>query len=193
MMSPTRREEVFSWITDAFIQAVDAWSGHLDLAHVQNGPDNLHFPIWTFNALGQSAPILPAMWPELTNVSTAGRGQWWLTLVSGLVYAENTDPHIPRWTPEGGGGGIYLNESEASIFDGGYLPENLVFLKDHLTVDLALDKLDQSKAVLVSEADRQWAEDLLNEAAKERNRVNNRLNRWFELLAQPDLGGVVDF
>lgn len=122
MMGETRRNEVFHWIVDAYMDGVDAWDGHLSVAYVKDGPDNLHGPLWSFNALGQSVPVLSALIERLSEVSTIGRAQWWLVLGSGILWKENECPAIPSWTPVGGGGGVYLTGSAASIFDHGYLP-----------------------------------------------------------------------
>jgi hypothetical protein len=133
MIAPDRRAQVYEWVADAYIEGVDGWGGSLDVNYSATGPDDLHGPLWTFNALGQSMPIHSLFWDRLTTVETAGRAQWWLVFASGIAWKANECPFIPAWTKLGGGGGVYMTESGAGLYDIGYQPENLAFVRERLS------------------------------------------------------------
>ena len=187
MMRADRRELVYEWMTDAYIDSVDHWSGQLSTAYLSEGPSRLHLPLWSFHALGQSVPILDRILPRLSEVSTQGRAQWWLVLGTGLAWPENKCPFIPEWTPDGGGGGVYLLESEASIFDHGYLPSNFEALDQHVTSLAVISHLGDARDLLPSfESD--WAKAAQDVLMNDRAGFQARLDEFKSLLQKPDLG-----
>ncbi|HEY0866776.1 MAG TPA: hypothetical protein VGE01_05340 [Fimbriimonas sp.] len=192
MMDAGRREEIFAWMMDGYLDAVDSWSGCMNVVYESEGPNNLHGLLWSFNALGQSVPILPQIWERLTQVETPGRAQWWLVLATGLAYLPNEAPAIPPWNRGTGGGGVYLTESEASIFDHGYLPSNLEFIRSHLTLEVVERMLEASVHILSNSSEVEWARTVLDRFREEREFVQARHRRFLMLLGEPDLGGVVD-
>ncbi len=192
MMGETRRNEVFHWIVDAYMDGVDAWDGHLSVAYVKDGPDNLHGPLWSFNALGQSVPVLSALIERLSEVSTIGRAQWWLVLGSGILWKENECPAIPSWTPVGGGGGVYLTGSAASIFDHGYLPANLGAIRECLDYQHLVNMLKRSWEMIPSFPHGDWAQAAYEECLSQPERAESRIAKFMRALALPHLGGVND-
>lgn len=104
MMDEERRNAVHAWMVDAYIQGVDAWSGRLSTKYNPSASDRLHGPLHSFNAIGSSLPIVAEIWSTLSSPETSGRAQWWLVLITGLVYRPNTCPFIPPWTRVDGGG-----------------------------------------------------------------------------------------
>jgi len=190
MMDDLKRRQVLTWMADAYIDGVDAWSGELSVIYDSQGPNNLHGPLWSFHALGQSVAITRSLLESLSNVSTIGRAQWWLVLGSGLVWNENECPAIPAWTPHGGGGGVYVTESDASIFDHGYLAENLRAIGKFLTYERLCTHLGESAQVIPSSSHRDWAKTTWQECVTQTPRIERRIARLIQLLGLPDLGGV---
>lgn len=192
MLDADRRAAVFEWMVDAYLEGVDAWSGQLDVVYRSHGTaDDLHGPLWSLHALGQSVPILPAIWPRLAEVSTAGRAQWWLVLATGLAFKENECPFVPKWTPLGGGGGIYALESAASIYGHGYLAPNQQVVRENLSVRFLGSKVEEAGPHLVHEHEREWASAVLAAIQEEPALLERRIARFVELLGKPDLGGVM--
>jgi hypothetical protein len=179
-------------MADAYMEGVDAWSGHLSVAYRASGPDNLHGPLWSFNALGQSIPIIAPILDRLAEVSTEGRAQWWLVLATALIWNENTVPTIPGWTPSRGGGGVYVQESAAAIYGHGYLEENHSAIASRLNYELVLNSLKRADAILNSSPHQAWSLLTLEELQKNPDRISLRINRLLDLLAMPDLGGVLE-
>src|SRR5688572_5820468 len=134
MMDVARQQHVHLWMVDAYMEGVDAWGGRLSPHYCgPNTPDDLHGPLWAFSALGHSVPILASLIERLMEVKTLGRAQWWLVFASGLAWKENQCPAISPWSPERGGGGVYLLESGSCIYDHGFLPTNLQSLRESIT------------------------------------------------------------
>jgi hypothetical protein len=192
MMDEDRRRAVLTWIVDAYEEGVDEWSGKLSTVYNPNGPDNLHGPLWSFHALGQSLPVIPQIFPRLASIKTEGRAQWWLVLLTGLAYRTNTCPYIPPWTPVGGGGGVYVLESATAAYDNGYLPQNLELIRSALTVPLLLSMLSTAKERLSGPIKRDWAEAIESRIHENRQQFARRLTLFLEYLGEHDLGGRQD-
>ncbi len=190
MMNESRRQQVLGWIVDAYMEGVDAWSNNLSVTHISQGPNDLHGPLWSFNALGQSVPVTQAILQQLADISTIGRAQWWLVFATGIAWNENECPAVPEWTPVGGGGGVYITESAASIFDHGFLPENLEAIKSFLDNDRLTTVLERSVTMIPSFPHGDWAQMTLEECLHHPQRVATRVANFIHLLELPDLGGV---
>lgn len=196
MMNESRRGQVLDWMTDAFIQGVDAWSHHLNFDRNVPGPDNLHDHLSSFNALGQSVPIIGRILTSLSEVSTIGRAQWWLVFASGVIWNANECPGVPPWNEQTGGGGIYITASDAGIYAHGFLAENLDALKKFLTLDRLVEVTRQSARLLSSSQHMEWSSLALSECLSDPQRIERRLNRLLLILGQDDFamedGKVLD-
>ncbi len=192
MMDADRRSEVLSWMVDAYMEGVDAWGGQLSVAYSSNGPNDLHGPLWYFHALGQSVPIIDSILGRLADVCTEGRAQWWLVFASGLIWNEDEAPMIPPWTPDGGGGGVYILESAASIYNHGYLGEHHAAIKDRLTYEFVHSRLCLAGQILQSTPQKEWSQLAVEEMRKSPEYIELRIVRFMELLSEPDLGGVLN-
>lgn len=193
MMDEVRREKVLAWMVDAYMEGVAAWGGHLSVVYDSHGPDNLHGPLWSFHALGQSVPISASILDRLSDIRNEGIAQWWLVLAMGLAWKDNECPPVPPWTPAEGGGGIYVVGSAASIYDHGYLEENLRAVRAQLTVETLVERLNESIELFgPSSPHGNWARETLRVIQGDQNRVAERLNRFHHLLSLPDLGGILD-
>jgi hypothetical protein len=190
MMPEERRAAVLQWMVDAYMDGVDNWSGKLSVDPIRDKGDDLHGPLWSFHALGQSVPMIPALWEELSRIQTPGRAQWWLVLGIGLAYPENQFPHIPAWTPERGGGGVYVLESSASIYDHGYLTANLDFIREACIPESLIERLEVCRDSLATDFDREYAELTLAQIRTDPDRFARRVTVFVEFLGKPDLGGV---
>ena len=191
MMDDTRRRMVYDWMIEGYIQGVDQWSGNLSTAYNPNGPDNLHGPLSSFHALGQSIPILPQILTKLMNIATEGRAQFWLVLATGIVWVENEVPYIPKLEPDAGGGGVYILFSATVIYDHGYLPENLEALRKGLTLEFLLEAMLRGTEILSNPKQKDWAADVRTLLMTEPITYKKRLDSFLNYLSQPNLGGVV--
>lgn len=190
MMSESRRQQVLAWIVEAYIEGVDAWSNKLSVSYNSQGPNDLHGPLWSFNALGQSVPVTQAILQQLADISTIGRAQWWLVFATGIVWNENECPAVPEWTPDRGGGGVYITESAASIFDHGFLPENLEAIGAFLDYSRLTHVIEQSADLIPSFPHGDWARVTWEECLTQPLRIGQRIASLIHLLGLPDLGGI---
>lgn len=190
MMSESRRQQVLAWIVDAYIEGVDAWSNKLSVMYNAHGPDDLHGPLSSFNALGQSVPVTQPILQQLSDISTIGRAQWWLVFATGIVWNENECPAVPEWTPGGGGGGVYIAGSAASIFDHGFLPENLEAIRSFLDYDRLTVMVERSFHQIPSFPHGDWAQMTWEECLTQPQRIAKRVANLIHLLGLPNLGGV---
>jgi hypothetical protein len=132
----SRRDKALQWMADRFIQAVDSKPR-------QHDP---HY-IYTFNALGQSIPIVDRLLAQMTGSSTVGRAWFWLWLVDGLVFGCGKSllcsgsVYDDVWDP-----GIIVG-ADASIFSHGYLDCNLQAVRKRVTYEGIVEVLESAKAL----------------------------------------------
>lgn len=191
MMGESRRRQIFDWMVDAYIEGVDQWSGSLSGIYNPNGPDNLHGPLSSFHAICQSVPIASPIMKRLRDISTEGRAQWWLVLATGIAWNENDCPYTPKWDPFKGGGGVYILQSAASIFDHGYLIENFDSVKENVTLPILLEATLKCTEILPRSEDRDWAADAHTLLFNHPEVYEKRLSTFLYYLGEPDLGGVM--
>ncbi|HET6644160.1 MAG TPA: hypothetical protein VFG65_01545 [Fimbriimonadales bacterium] len=177
MMNVECRQHVYHWMIDAYMDGVDAWAGELRTTHLgPDAPNDLHGPLWSFNSLGKSVPILEDILERLMDVSTLGRAQWWLVFASGLIWRENECPAVPPWTPDGGGGGIYLLEEDSAIYDHGYLSENHRAFKDQITYANVLAMLLHANEILLETEYAEWAAMAFDKFENDADAIKSRID-----------------
>lgn len=191
MMKATRRKAVLEWMLDAYMDGVDHWDSNLFAPYDSNGPNNLHGPLWSFNALGQSFPILEDILSRLGDVSNLGRARWWLVFASGLVWNENECPWVPAWSPSDGGGGVYIAESGASIFDHGFLADNLRAITAFFTYPNLKGVISATAEQLRGSPYEAWSCEAEHAFESSPDRMASRLQRLLHLYNLPGLGGVL--
>ncbi len=189
MMDESRRKQVLAWIADAYMEGVDAWSNKLSVDYTSRGPNDLHGPLSSFNALGQTVPVMQAIIERLANITTIGRAQWWLVFATGIIWNENECPAIPKWTPENGGGGIYITGSATSTFNHGFLTENLNALEGFLDYETLTRLVERSFELIPSYPHGDWARMTREECLLQEESVTARLASLIRLLGLPNLGG----
>ena len=107
-----------------------------------NAPDSLQMRgflvliVW-----GLIAPLIEPIWRQLWAFETKGHAISAIMYATGLVYLKGDNPIYLPWTRKGGGGGPYLTEWDACIYDHSWLAPNLEFLKSTLTPDYVLERL----------------------------------------------------
>ncbi len=189
MMPLERRTRVMEWMTRAFIDALDAWSGWTTWQYSEG--TNHHF-LWTFNSLGRTLPVTPSLWKQMSNVSTPGRAQFWILIGTGLAYPTNEVPWIPPWTPDGGGGGVYIEESDDQIYTAGYLSENVDFLRQELTLESLRQRIEEGLQLVLDDQGRLASEDILLRLRTSPDYMLRKLQWLNRRLGIPDLDAEAD-
>ena len=189
-MTPARCGQVLEWMTDAYLDGVDRWGGNLSVAPHPKPPMSLGMPLGSFHALGQTVRICSTLLERLKDVSTLGRAQWWLVIASGIAWNENECPFVPAWTPDIGGGGVYVLGADTSIYDHGYLPENLEAVRRIVTYESIQNLLGKSELLFDDSMLYEWCRECQSKLAADPSRARTRMARFLDHLSQPNLGGV---
>ena len=101
-----------------------------------------------FNTLGLFEHALPKVWREWWRADRPATAICVVQYASALVYFAGENPVYAPWTCDNGGGGPYLTEWDCSVFDHAWLPSNIAFLREILTVNNVIDRLDAATATL---------------------------------------------
>ncbi len=144
MMSNDELARVFAFFVDGFLDRLDQED---DFKYERPG-EACQAWIGRFNSLGIVAPIIPDIWKQWWALGSRGQAIACIKYASGLIYLKGENPIYVSWTPEKGGGGPYLTESDASIFDQPWLPANLSFLGETLTSDYVAERVTAAANIL---------------------------------------------
>ncbi|MDG3007176.1 hypothetical protein [Paludisphaera mucosa] len=181
LVAADRREAVYAFFRDAFLERLDAERGFVAAG--------MRTPAYgwmgRFNSVGLIMPRIDLLWEPWWSLETPGRAVAALQYCSGLMYFEGENPLFSRWTPERGEGGPYLTESDSLIHDVGWKPENVEFLSRTLTVEFVEVRVAQAVARLEGEPDGEKARRLLDDLPASRDLIASRAAELPLLLAKP--------
>jgi hypothetical protein len=170
MMTEAERHRLLNYFVDGLLDRIDLERGY-ELKRNRDGANAL---IGRFNTLGIIAPIIPQIWTSWWQVDTPGKATAAIKYASGLVYFKGENPIYLPWTPDEGGGGPYLTEWDASIFDHAWLDTNLSFLEETLTCDYLLDRLTCAANQLAGEPEGPIARRIAVEAKERTDTISLR-------------------
>lgn len=137
MVTPAQREAIYRFLHDAVMERLDAERGF-----TYTGASTPAYAwMQRFNSLGCVAPVIEIVWTSWWKFDSIGKAVAALQYASGFIYLRGDNPIFGMWTPEHGGGGPYLTENDAHIFDAGWLQENLDFLRRTLSAAYIQNKL----------------------------------------------------
>ncbi len=132
--------------------------------------------LYRFNSLGYISPIISPIWLSWWKLDSPSKAVSAVMYASGLVYLQGENPVFPVWIPDGVGGGPYLTESDTSIFDAAWLPENIDFLVRTLTVAYVQEKLDAAAEALRGEQEYPIAAQIAMEAKRREDIIAIRID-----------------
>jgi hypothetical protein len=171
MVTPERRDAIYEFFRDGFLERLDAergfaYSGSRTPAYGWMG---------RFNSVGLIMPRIDLLWEPWWSLDTPGRAVAALQYCSWLMYFEGENPLFGRWTKERGGGGPYLWENDSHISDVGWKQENIDFLADTLSVEFVEDRVVNSVARLMGEPEWEKARRLESDLPESRELVAIRV------------------
>ncbi len=183
MMTEPERKRLLSFFVDGFIDRTDRDRG---FDYVRPG---IVWNAWIgrFNTLGIVAPIIPEIWRTWWSLDTPGRCVSAIKYASGLVYFSGENPIYQPWTCKDGGGGPYLTESDAGIFDRGWLEANLAFLQQTLTSDYIAERVSAAAANLSDEPEGGMAREIAADAQARLDVIALRIEALLANLAKAKL------
>lgn len=183
MMNDHERERLFGFFIDGFLDRIDVERGW---AYEHPGSAGNAW-ILRFNSLGLIAPVISRLWRVWWALETPGQAITAIRYASGLIYFGDENPIYRPWTPEQGGGGPYLTEWDACIYDRGWGDENLNFLRQTLTCDYILDKVGMAASVLLGQPEAEIASRIADEAQSRRETISLRIGELLTELAKTKL------
>jgi hypothetical protein len=179
MLDAAQREQVFEFFRDSLLVRLDAerefrYSGSRTPAYGW-----MH----RLNSLALVMPRIEMVWTPWWNLETHSRAICALQYASGFIYFTGENPLFAMWTPEQGGGGPYLWESDSHLIDGPWLPENIEFFRSTVTPDYVIAKVQEAARRLAGTPQAETAERIAADAAENRSLVESRVAELPVLLA----------
>ena len=183
LMTDKERTRLNAFFIDGLLDRVDLERG-FGKSHQDR---SAHATIGRFNTLGLIAPIIPEIWRAWWAMTTPGQAVSAINYASGLIYLKGENPLFAAWTPEKGGGGPYLTEWDASIFDRAWLPANHAFLGQTLTPEYLIERLAAAAKRLKDEPEAAMARRIADDAAGRRDVIEIRIEDVLRNLAKVQL------
>ena len=183
LMSEQQRQGVYHYMCDALIGLIEQ---EHDFAYAY-----MHTPVYTwtdtFNNLGALAPVIESLWLRWWALDNHGKAISALKYASGLVYGPRENPLFPPWTREEGGGPPNLADMDTTCFKEGWLPENLLFMRETLSAGYICDKLAQAAAVLRDTPESETATRIASDAQQRQDIITIRIEEVTYGLQYPDM------
>ncbi len=182
MMSPVQRTQTFEFFRDSFLDRLDRERGFVY--------DGMNTPAYgwmgRFNSLGLVVPHIDMFWEPWWSLETPGRAVAALQYCSGLMYFADENPLFDMWTPDCGGGEPCLWCDDSHIHEAGWLPENVEFVRRHLTVAFVLGKVKDAATVLQAQPERKVAQRVLCDLPSHVDHVAARVAELPDILSSAD-------
>lgn len=178
MMDAKRRAELLSWMVDAYVQGVNAWTEDLP-EDLTRRSSHARMLFETFHGLGQSVPIVEAILEELQKVDTEGKVKWWLVILIQLCFSCWSRP----LSEDTGGRRI---PSEAHIAHG-YLSSNLAAAEVCVTLDQFKSLLSRVDDGVFCHGTNRWLASARNELVSRPQQVQTQMTEFLACLSNPYL------
>lgn len=135
--------------------------------------------------LGAIFPVVGSLWREWWRLQTRGQAMGLLQYVSVMMYDDDDNPVFAPWNPDTGGGPPLLWDPAGLIYEQGWLPENVDFVREYLTVDRLEEGVRQATERLKGETERGISARMLREIPSRRPVIERRLRVLPKILASP--------
>jgi hypothetical protein len=143
--------------------------------------------IYRFNTLGIVAPVTQQIWENWWKLDHPGKAFCAVMYFSGLMYLNGENPIYDAWTRDKGGGGPYLTEIDASIFDWAWREDNHRYLRNTLSVEYVLQKLEQAADMFHNPEDLKIVTQIISDAKARTDIIEIRIGDLIENLAKLQL------
>ncbi len=185
LLSDSEKVRLYNFFHDGFIDRIESQTKLRPKETTGEGalPEQ-HAWIRRFNTLGIIAPVIQRVWESWWALDHLGKAYCVVMYASGLIYMNGENPIYGAWTRDKGGGGPYLTETDAPIFDWAWREDNLGFLRDVLSADYIFHKLEQAAQMFQNPEDVKIAAQVKNDAKARKDIVATRINDLIEGLAK---------
>lgn len=181
MVTPAQRDLIFTFFHDGFLDRLDQERGFI------SSPVDAPAYGWMarFNSLGVVTPLIERIWTSWWSMQSSGQAVSALMYISGLMYARGENP-LFKVPPNSNVGGVPpLWENDSYIFDAGWLPINLDFLRRTLTVAYLQRKVKEAALRLTGEPEAELAHTLEHDYERLAWAVEIRIEYLLARLAEP--------
>jgi hypothetical protein len=170
MLTARQRSDVCDFFRDSFLARLDGERGF----HCSGMDTSAYGWMGRLNSLGLVVPRIDSLWIPWWNVQSPGRAVCVLQYCSGLIYLVGDNPAFDAWTPERGGG-VPLWANDSHLHDAAWLPPNLEFLQETLSVSYVLYKVEQAAKRLAGQPEDTIARQIAFDAARNQALIESRL------------------
>ena len=187
MLSEPRRERVYAFFHDAFLEHIDSISS-IDL--------NAVGWIWRLNSLARIMPRIDSIWNTWWTIETVGRALAAIEYISAIIYMPHENPLLSAQDRESSlrvepclarhqerVPDLYCHDSGGMAADAAWLEENLAFLTNELTFEYLVERMDRVVARLDQRAPFETAARMRDDLIMRREDIELRLLDHFRWLA----------
>jgi len=184
MLTAQQVEQVVDFFQDSLLQRIDAEPATV-VPSLATHPFRW---LCRFNSLGQILPCIERFWEPWWKLDTRGRAICVLQYCSGLIYfeGENKAFGIPF---HNGQYGPFVWESDARIH-AGWQPENIEFLRERLTFEYIMQKLESAAAHLLDTPEHGLALSMIADATSNHELLQSRISELPLLLSKMPRAGL---
>jgi hypothetical protein len=191
MLTENERQRLYDLFRDGMLDRIEAERGFV-CSESQDliGTRAKYADAWIFrlNTLGIVAPVIQRIWEPWWRLDHSGKAVGAITYASGLVYLAEENPIFGAWRAAGRGrGGPFLAEIDSSIFDWAWRGDNLAFLREALSVDYVIAKLDQAATILSASPEAALAQRVARDSQTRRDIIEIRIGDLLENLSRVQL------
>ena len=188
MVSPRQRNQIYEYFHDGLLDRIEMERGFV----YRDKSTPAYAWMGRFNSLGYIAPIIEDIWSSWWDFDHPGKAVSAIMYASGLIYLKGENPIFGVWTPDKGGGGPCLTESDADIFDAVWLSENISYMKSTLSVDYIQNKMQQAASLLSAEPEARIAQQVAKDAMGRADVIQIRMEDMLEILEKPYSGDFME-
>ncbi len=176
MLSPKQSAYVFDFFRDSFLVRVDQERG---LDYVK--PTTLTYSwLRRFNSLGLIMPRIDLLWDAWWSLDTPGRAVAAIQYLAGLAYLKGENHLCSRGRSE-----PCLWGNDSLINEAGWMPRNVQFLQEKMTVNFAIDKMNAAVERLKDQSESDLALRVRNDFQERLEIVEERVRELPRLLSDP--------
>ncbi len=182
MLTPEQRQEVYDYFRDGLLDRLDDEAGFV----YEGSKTPAYGWIARLNSLGLLLPDIAPLWEGWWAVPSPGAGVCLFQYASVLMYGEDDNPFFAPWTETEGGGVPTLWTNDSQIFDAGWLPANVEYLRMALTPEAVEAGLERALAALKKRPEESKARAVLDDFPNRAELVAKCCEELPDLLAMAD-------